>query len=331
MTQQRSKERQEERKKQQQRRRLIFIVGAAATAVAILIGLWAVANAPAEAPVSAESFARYEGLPQGVNENGYPLLGRVDNRVQVVEFSAFTSPEAYAYYRDVFPALLERVRRGEIAYAVAPVRNASGSNPEGAARAALCAGEQGRFWAAREAFFEWANTYGNSAFTTNRLREGINTLGLSAPEFNECFGSGRVNDILFRAQQGIASVPTVRVNGVVVAPDLEAINQAIDALNPTADTETPRPSGEATAELTPEATPETTEQVPTATNTAVTPTATNTRVRPTATRTPVPPTATNTAVTPTATNTRVRPTPTATFRSPASQPVQASPTPTSGG
>lgn len=254
----RAKERAEERKRQQRRRRTITTIVAVAVIGVILLALYLVANAPSEAPIPAEAVSRYEGLLVTTNDDGFPMLGRRNARVNVVAYAAFTEPQGYEFFREIFPALLERVRADEISFAFAPVGVGVGRNPEGAARAALCAGEQGRFWPAFDTFFTWANEFGNSAFNTNRLREGVAALGVQADRFNDCFGQGRIGDLLVVARQSLTAPVTVRVNGAVVDTNLNAINEAIDAFGPF----TPQPEStaapEATLEVTPEATPEVT-------------------------------------------------------------------------
>jgi protein-disulfide isomerase len=266
----RNKERAEERRKLDRRRRLVTLGTIAVVVVIVIVGLLLVANAPSEAPLPSEQFARYEGVPQTVSDDGYPMLGRSNARVQVVAYGAFTEPQAYEFYRDIFPSLLDRVKANEISFAFAPLKTAVGRNPEGAARAALCAGEQGKFWQAFDTFFEWANQFDNSAFNTNRIRAGVDALGLDAGVFNDCFGQGRINDLMVKAQQGLTSPVVVKVNGATVATNLTAINEQIDTFGPfnvapeataeATEAMTPEATMEATAEATEEATIEATEE-----------------------------------------------------------------------
>ena len=254
----RNRERAEERKKLDRRRQLTTLAVVGAVVVIVIIGLVLVANAPSEAPVPTEQIARYEGVNTTINDDGYPMLGRSNARAQVVVFAAFTEPQAYTFYRDIFPALLERVKADEISLAFAPLKTAVGRKPEGAARAALCAGEQDKFWQAHDTFFEWANAFDTGAFNTNRIRSGVIALGLDGGAFNDCFGQGRINDLMVKAQQGLTSPVVVKVNGATVATNLEAINTAIDSFGPF--NVAPEATAESTTEMTPEATMEATEE-----------------------------------------------------------------------
>lgn len=255
----RTKERAEERRRQQRRRQLQVGGVIAATIVLVVVALVIIANSPSEAPIPADAVARYEGMTTITNSDGYPMIGRDNAKVEVEVFAAFTEPQAYNFYRDVYPALLERVRAGEISLAFAPLKIGVGRNPEGAARAALCAAEQDRFWPTFDTFFSWSNAFEDSAFNTNRLRAGVEALGMNTAAFNDCFGQGRISDLLVKAQQGINGPVTVRVNGAVVAADLTTINTQIDTFAPfnvpsEATAEATDAAPEATAEVTPHAT-----------------------------------------------------------------------------
>lgn len=246
----RTRERAEERRRQQRRRQLQVTAVVVGTILLVVIALVIIANAPSDAPIPVGASTRYEGLTTSTSENGYPLLGQRDARVQVEMLAAFTEPQAYAFYTDVYPALLERVRAGEINFSFAPLKIGTGRNPEGAARTALCAAEQNQFWPTFDTLYTWQHDYEDSAFNTNRLRAGVDALGIRTDAFNDCFGQGRINDLMVKAQQGITGPITVKVNGAVVAADLESINAQIDTFGPFT------PASEATSEATAEATDE---------------------------------------------------------------------------
>jgi protein-disulfide isomerase len=255
LTPNKAKERQEERRKLQQRRQLIIFAGIIVVGLLIVVGLALVANAPTDAPIATDSTTRYADLTRGSDDNGYPQLGRSNAKVQVIVYSSFSDSESLAFYKEVYPALLERVKKDEIALSFAPIKTASGGNPDGAARTALCAGEQGKFWEMHDTLFYWAELYGNSAFATNRIRAGLQNLDINGDTFNACFGSGKILDLLSKAQQGIGSTPTVKVNGAIINATLDEINTAIDGFAPFT---RPENTPEATPEMTPESTPEAT-------------------------------------------------------------------------
>ncbi|GAB1420843.1 hypothetical protein MASR2M15_09670 [Anaerolineales bacterium] len=286
---QRSKNRKQQRDTQRKRKQIIT-AGVAIVVVAVLFLIIAITlNQPTEAPIPSETVVRYEGIESGFTEAGFPRLGAEDSPVQVVEYSSFDCPSCAAFHDASTPALVERVRAGDISFTYVPLYGTGGiANGAGAARAAVCAGRQGAFWEMHDALFTWQGLYGNQAFTQARILSGVNALGLNQSEFTTCFSSPNTEGILnlaisaFNELSGARGTPTITVNGVIASsPSLEVVNADIDSaraflgLDQNTDpeatetlesevqsTETPVTDSEATetpeteAELTPEATAE---------------------------------------------------------------------------
>jgi protein-disulfide isomerase len=155
--------------------------------------------------------------------------------VEVVEYSSFDCPACALFYENVMPELLDRVEAGEISFSYVPLfGTGSIANGQGAARAAVCAGEQDAFWTYHGALFTWQSTYGNQAFAGNRLRTGVTNLGLDMGEWDACFASDRPDEVLIAANgaanslEGFTGTPTVTVNGQIVPATIVDINAAID-------------------------------------------------------------------------------------------------------
>lgn len=258
----RTRERRQEREQQRKRNRQIAIVGVVVVVAVILAVLLMISNLPADATISEESISLYEGLPQSVSDEGFPVLGDPDAPVKVVEYSSFDCPHCATFYQNVTPALVERVRAGEISFTYVPLYGTGGiRNGEGAARAAICAGEQGKFWSFHSALFTWQTTYANQAFDGNRLEGGAANLGLDVGAWNSCLRSEATNALLVAASEaatqveGFTGTPTVTVNGQLISPTLSDVNAAIDsALASAPQVVEPAASGDA------EAAPETTEE-----------------------------------------------------------------------
>ncbi|MBZ0295166.1 MAG: DsbA family protein, partial [Anaerolineae bacterium] len=249
-----------------------LIIGAVAVIAVVVVVFLILANQPAAAEIPEEAVTLYEGIPQSVDENGDPVLGETDAPVEVVEYSSFDCPHCAEFHDAVMPALVDRVRAGEIKFTFVPVYGTGGyANGLGAGRAAICAGEQDAFWPYHSILFSWQSLYGNTAFAGNRLESGVVNLGLDKGAWDSCFASDRPDDVVLSAQQaaemlpGFGGTPTVVVNGEIVTQTLDAINAAIDAAlasAPPVDTSldaTEEAPAEATVEATMEATAEVTE------------------------------------------------------------------------
>jgi protein-disulfide isomerase len=255
----RAKERRQERKKMSRRNQQYIIIGVIAVVAVVLLALLALSNLPSDAPLP-ETLARYANLEQGVSDEGFPQLGNPDAPVEVKEYASFSCTHCEEFHENEFSELLSRVEAGQIRFVYVPLGTGSVPNAEGANRAALCAGEQGKFWEMHDVLFNWHNVYVNSAFQGNRITTGAAALGLDMSAFDSCFNSSRISDLLTSAQaDGVTGTPTFKVNDALVeSPTLEAILGAVDSLlsGGTLNTE-PEPVEEPTVEATTEATEET--------------------------------------------------------------------------
>lgn len=255
----RTRERREQREREQRRQRQTVIAVVLVVIAVAAFAVFFIASQPAEAEIPAEALELYAGIPVSETVEGFPILGNPDAPVELIEYSSFDCPHCAEFHETVTPALVDRVRAGELSFTYVPLHGTGGiANGEGAARAALCAGEQGQFWPMHSALFTWQSLYANQAFSGNRLATGASNLGLDRGEWDSCFNSAETTGIITAASTKVASnsaftgTPFVTVNGTVVTPDLAAINTAIN--NALLTSSAPiTPIGEATEEPTEEA------------------------------------------------------------------------------
>ena len=232
----RTRDRRRARERQSRRNRQILLLGAVVAVAVIAVVLLVLTSQPAQAPVSEETVAIYGDIPQSVTEDGFPLLGNADAPVQVSEISSFDCPHCGTFYQTVTPMLVSRARAGEVAFTYIPLFGTGGiPNGQGAARAALCAGEQDAFWMYHSALFDWQQSFGNQAYASNRLRSGIDNLDIDSGAWDACMSSDRPDAILLEANtqasrtEGFRGTPTVLVNGQRVEATLELVEAAIVA------------------------------------------------------------------------------------------------------
>lgn len=241
--------RQKQRRRNQRRLLLAVAVIVAVLAAAML----AVSSQPVDVFIPSGLETRYDDLPRSLSIDGYPQLGDQEAPVTVEEYASFACPGCEVFHSESLDAILERVRSGQILFTYVPLQTGSIPNAPGAARTALCAGQQGMFWEMHDVLFAWHTRYANTAFSQNRLLAGVNALGLNSNTFTSCFNSASVSNALTAAQnEGVASTPTIQVNGVSVAasqagaiPSTADVLQAID--NATLDDWRPTTAGESPA------------------------------------------------------------------------------------
>jgi protein-disulfide isomerase len=230
-TVERRKEREQQKKRQRQTTILIGVGVVAVLAILLVVLI----NGPAEAPIPSDSVARYQDIPQSKSPEGFPILGNTNAPVKVIEYSSFDCPHCQEFHANAIPSIVDRARNGEIQLTYVPVYGTGGiANGQGAAQAAICAGEQGKFWEFHDALFTWQAAYANTAFSNNRLGAGISNLGIDKARWDSCMASDLPNNVISAAVdagrvQNIPGTPTILVNGTVVASaDLASVNTAID-------------------------------------------------------------------------------------------------------
>lgn len=256
----RTLERRKEREQQKKRQRNITILIAVAVVAVVAVILILLINGPAEAPIPTTSAALYANIPQSTTQEGFPVLGDSSAPVKMTEYSSFDCPHCEEFHASAIPALVDRVRKNELQITYIPVYGTGGiPNGQGAAEAAICAGQQGKFWEFHDALFSWQTAYENTAFSQGRLTAGIANLGIDQSKWNSCMGSSLPGDVVAAAEkagqeQNIPGTPTILINGTVVSSaDLTSVNAAIDQALAQAPAPVV-PTVEATQEGTPEAT-----------------------------------------------------------------------------
>lgn len=186
------------------------------------------------APVPS-SISRYEGLPQGINAQGYPTLGYESAPVILEDYSSFSCPHCLNFHTEVFPKLLKRIETGDVLYVYVPIYF-TGPVPNGwnANRAALCAADQGQFWPYTDMLFEWHRKYNQTAFDDARLRQGSANLRLNLPDWDDCMNGTSTDRILeqaeTQAQENVHffGTPSIFINGIIVQSTFQGINNAIN-------------------------------------------------------------------------------------------------------
>ncbi|MBK9746675.1 MAG: thioredoxin domain-containing protein [Chloroflexi bacterium] len=188
---------------------------------------------PASPTPAAAGTDRYAALPQDVTVQGFPQIGFPSATVDVVIYGAFDDLASGTFYRDSFPALLDRVRTGEARLIYVPLVTGTLSGGRGAARAALCAGDQNAFWQFHDLLFGWQTEFPTDPFAGDRLLTGGAAVGIDVNTWNTCLLGDRADLRLDDAQQAadnepdFTSAPYVTVNGAPSLTDAASLNFTI--------------------------------------------------------------------------------------------------------
>ncbi|MFL6212764.1 MAG: DsbA family protein [Blastocatellia bacterium] len=129
---------------------------------------------------------------------GEPFKGSAAARVAIVEYSDFQCPYCGEYAREIFPRLdSDYIKSGKVRYYFRDLPVPSHTLALGAAQAARCAGEQGKFWEMHDRLFANQTTLAPPDLT--RL---AHESGLDESKFSECLASGRYRDNIRRSMAG---------------------------------------------------------------------------------------------------------------------------------
>ena len=139
-----------------------------------------------------------------------PFKGEAGAKLTIVEFSDYQCPFCAAYARDAFPQI-ERdfIKTGKVKYVLRNLPLES-IHPFAfkAAEAALCAGEQDKYWAMHDRLFANQNALGRK-----ELAEYAQALGIDGSTFESCLDSGKYiahirKDIADAQKAGVSGTPT---------------------------------------------------------------------------------------------------------------------------
>ncbi len=213
---------------------LALIVAVAILVAALMVVLSQLGGAGGSSASSGDVGKLYSGIPQ----NG-TSLGESSAPVTVYLYEDFQCPVCGQFSRETFPEMVDRsVRAGEVKVISEPLIFI-GSDSVPAARAALAAGEQDRYWPYAQRLFENQGQensgYVTDDFLTDQAR---NTPGLDVEEWSSDLKGSSVTQQLQAAQAkaqsaGVDATPTLIFSGpggqtkLVGMQDYDQVSQAI--------------------------------------------------------------------------------------------------------
>ena len=156
----------------------------------------------------------YQDQPVVVEENYQdPFLGDANAPVTIIEYFSYGCGHCRTFHQETLPALKQKyIDSGQVRYMAYQVFGIS-QFPE----AALCAGEQGRFWQYHDYLFNHGTEI-TKPEELYKLIEFAEVLGLDIASFNDCMSDGRYKDkiadwISEGKRLNLSGVPVFYVNG----------------------------------------------------------------------------------------------------------------------
>lgn len=211
------------------RRRLLLALGGviavAVIAVITVILVTQEEDAAAPLPPMVAVSDPYPGLAQQTK-----VLGDPNAALRLVEYGDYQCPVCQQAQETLVPGLISRyVASGTLSFEFRDFLvidgNLSRARGDGydreslrAAEGAMCAGDQGQYWAFHESLYRNHTGEGVGDFTESRVKDLAAKLGLDATTFDSCLDGGTyeaaVNQQNTDAQAaGVSGTPTFEING----------------------------------------------------------------------------------------------------------------------
>lgn len=145
--------------------------------------------APARAPAAAAPAAQRRVVLGDVDLTGVGYdRGSPSAPVVMIDFSDFGCPYCAQFTRETFPVIeREYIRTGKVFFKYVPFLVGMFPHAAEAARAAECAGEQGRFWEAADEVYAAQREWKQSADPRAALAAAVRSAGADASEFARCY------------------------------------------------------------------------------------------------------------------------------------------------
>ena len=123
--------------------------------------------------------------PSTLDIRGENFRGDSDARVAIIEYADFECPYCGEYEQKTFPQILsDYIQTGKVKFFYRDLPLPMHARALPAARAARCAGEQGKYWEMHDSLFAKQN-----ALSAPALLNRAQTLGLDKEKFTQCLSS----------------------------------------------------------------------------------------------------------------------------------------------
>src|SRR3989304_9730917 len=135
-------------------------------------------------PVSAQPV---QPVNVELSVDGAPFKGDKNAKVTLIEFSDFQCPFCALYVNQTLPQIEnDYIKTGKVKYVFKDFPLSIHQNAPKAAEAALCAGEQGKYWEMHDLLFK-----NQKALGPDNLSSYAKDLALDTSKFKECLDSGK--------------------------------------------------------------------------------------------------------------------------------------------
>ena len=182
-------------------------------------------------------------VPDTMSVDGELFRGEATAPVAIIEYADIECPFCRHFERDIYPRVFDdyiKTGRVRLYYRDMPLPFHEHAVP--AARAARCAGEQGKFWEMHDSLFidKVANPGSNgrsAGLATGDIDERAAKLGLDAAKLDACMASTRFADVIKRnseeaAKMNIEGTPTFVIGTISPHGNTVSVKKTIVGARP---------------------------------------------------------------------------------------------------
>ncbi len=206
-----------QRQKQSRMRLIAVVVVVAVVFVGVMIALSQLGQSESALDLDRS----YDEYTQEVDRSeegvGY-AIGDPDAPATLTVFSDFSCPHCYDLSIPIHEIIDEYVPSGDVRVVYKPVAFVNPPYSGPAASAAICAGEQGKFWEMHDQIWVLYEETGPGAYVPANLNTAAQTIGLDQAAFRRCYNDTatvtEIDNVISEAQaKGITGTPTMFLNG----------------------------------------------------------------------------------------------------------------------
>lgn len=208
------------RAQQRRQARTRLVIGITVGVLVLVGGLILLSNPFASPDVDASALDRYQGLTQTIDRSGAIgfAIGDPDAPVTIVEYSDFSCTHCADLSEIMHQIIDQYVHDGQVRLVYKPVTFVSPTYSTPAAYAAICAGQQGKFWEMHDQIWSVYRISTPTAYSARTFNPLAESLVADAAAYRSCISSAdtaaEVDAVLAEASQlGVVGTPTVYVNG----------------------------------------------------------------------------------------------------------------------
>ncbi|MEM4724983.1 MAG: thioredoxin domain-containing protein [Candidatus Hadarchaeum sp.] len=219
MTYNKTRSRIQERREQRRRKgwvQSMFLIGIGAALMVGLLILLTIIPSAAETETSKIDWSQLTQETVRSDNGGIGFaVGDPDAPVTMVEYSDFSCRHCRDLSTVVHRLIDTYVRQGNLRIIYKPIGFINPDYSRPAAKAAICAGEQGMFWQMHDAIWSMSSP---AQYTRTLLLDRAKSIGLDGQQFIACFDSSETDNevdavIAEAGELGINSTPTIFING----------------------------------------------------------------------------------------------------------------------